>query len=104
MGLNALRRLGVDITVSYLDNCPASLEQTLPEQVFVNYVLGQYFARLIWRSASSKDNKIDECIKESKRQRLRDTDSGRGRARQLLGSDFPARSVGRSEIRGNGRF
>ena len=37
-----------DNTVCYLDNCPASLEQTLPEQVFVNYVLGQYFAGLIW--------------------------------------------------------
>ena len=36
------------ITVCYLDNCPASLEQALPEQVFVNYVLGQYFAGLIW--------------------------------------------------------
>ena len=38
----------VDSTVCYLDNCPASLEQTLPGQAFVNYVLGQYFAGLIW--------------------------------------------------------
>ena len=36
------------ITVLYQNNCPASLGQTLPEQAFVNYVLGQYFAGLIW--------------------------------------------------------
>ena len=38
----------VIITVNYQNNCPASSGQTLPEQVFVNYVLGQYFAGLIW--------------------------------------------------------